>query len=116
MSNPISSIPNEQLTHEFWIRSKEQAILEGEWVIIDHQRLPILSEITGWYQGESHASAERKARVTLEYQQFLTKMAKVKEQLVLARARTKSLDLEIRLRLNKSYTDRAEMKGGGLNT
>jgi len=114
--NPISSIPNEQLTHEYWIRYKEQAKLEAEWVIIDNQRLPVLSEITGWFTGESHASAERKARTTVEYQQFLTKMAKVKEQLVLARARTKSLDLEIRLRLNKSYQERSEMKGGGLNT
>lgn len=114
--NPLAQIPNEQLTHEYWLKSKEQARLEGEWVIIDHQRLPILSEITGWFTGESHASAERKARVTVEYQQFLTKMAKTKEQLVLARARTKSLDLEIRLRLNKSFTERAEYKAGGLQT
>ncbi len=114
--NPISAIPNERLTHEFWTRSKEQARLEGEWQIIDHQRLPLLAEITGWFTGESHASAERKARITPEYQEFIAKMGKVKEQLVLARARTKALDLEIRLRLNKSFTDRAEFKGGGLNT
>jgi hypothetical protein len=39
-------------------------------------------------------------------------MGKIKEELVLAR--TKTLDLEIRLRLNKSYSDRAEFKSGGL--
>ncbi len=116
MNNPLASIPNEQLTHEFWIRSKDQARLEGEWQVIDHQRLPMLSEITGWFTGESHASAERKARITREYQEFIAKMGKVKEDLVLARARTKALDLEIRLRLNKSFTDRSEMKAGGLVT
>lgn len=114
-SNPISAIPNEQLTHTYWERSKEQARLEGEWQIIDHQRLPLLSEITGWFTGESHASAERKARTTKEYQEFIAKMGKVKEELVLARARTKALDLEIRLRLNKSFADRTEYKSGGLN-
>jgi len=115
-NNPISSIPNEQLTHTYWERSKEQARLEGEWQILDHQRLPLLAEITGWFKGDSHASAERQARVTKEYQEFLAKMGKTKEELVLARARTKALDLEIRLRLNKSYQDRTEFKGGGLNT
>ena len=114
--NPLANIKNEELTYEFWTRSKEQARLEGEWQIIDHQRLPLLSEITGWFTGESHASAERKARITPEYQEFIAKMGKTKEQLVLARARTKALDLEIRLRLNKSFTDRSEFKGGGLNT
>lgn len=116
MSNQISLIHNEQLTHEYWVRSKDQAKLEGEWQIIDHQRLPLLAEITGWFSGESHASAERKARITPEYQEFITKMGRVKEELVLARARTKALDLEIRLRLNKSFQERTEMKGGGLNT
>ena len=114
--NPISSIPNEQLTHEFWIRSKEQAILEGEWVIIDNQRLPTLAEITKWYAGKSHAAAETEARTTPEYQSFLKRMGDKKQELVLARARTKALDLEMRLRLNKSYQERSEMKGGGLNT
>jgi hypothetical protein len=116
MNNPISSIPNERLTYEYWERSKEQARLEGEWQIVDHQRLPLLSEITGWFTGESHASAERKARITPEYQEFIAKMGKVKEDLVLARARTKALDLEIRLRLNKSFQERTEFKGGSLNT
>jgi hypothetical protein len=114
--NPLANIKNEELTNEFWIRSKEQARLEGEWTIIDNQRLPILAEITGWFEGESHASAERKARITKEYQEFIAKMGKTKEQLVLARARTKALDLEIRLRLNKSFTDRAEFKSGELQT
>jgi len=114
--NPLAQIPNEQLTNEFWVKSKDQAKLERDWEIVDHQRLPILSEITGWFAGESHASAERKARVTREYQEFLTKRSEVKEQLVLARARVKALDLEIRLRLNKSFTDRSEFKAGGLQT
>lgn len=116
MNNPLAQIPNEQLTHEYWLKSKEQARLEGEWQVIDHQRLPLLAEITGWFTGESHASAERKARIDPVYQEFIGKMGKVKEELVLARARTKALDLEIRLRLNKSFTDRAEFKGGSLNT
>lgn len=114
--NPLAKIPNEKLTHEFWIKSKDQAKCERDWEIIDHQRLPLLAEITSWYTGESHAAAERKARVSKEYQEFLTKRADTKEKLVLARARTKSLDLEIRLRLNKSFTDRAEFKAGSLNT
>ena len=114
--NKLAEIPTDQLTYTFWLKSKEQARLEGEWQIIDHQRLPMLSEITGWFSGESHASAERKARITPEYQEFIAKMGKVKEELVLARARTKALDLEIRLRLNKSFQDRTEFKSGSMNT
>lgn len=115
--NPLSVIPNEQLTFEYWKRSKEQAKLEGEWVIIENQRLPVLAELTKWAaKGTSHTAAESEARTTPEYQAFLKKSGDKKEQLVLARARTKALDLEIRLRLNKSFTDRAEFKGGGLNT
>ena len=114
--NPLSAIPSEELTYEYWKRSKEQARLEGEWVIAENQRLPMLAEVSSWFPGESHASAERKARITKEYQEFIAKMGKIKEELVLARARTKSLDLEIRLRLNKSFTDRTEYKAGGLQT
>ena len=114
--NPLAEIPNEQLTHEYWKRSKEQAILEGEWVIIDNQRLPVLAEITKWFTGKSHAAAETEARTTAEYQAFLKRSGDKKQELVLARARTKALDLEIRLRLNKSFADRTEMKSGNLVT
>ena len=117
MSNPLANIPNEQLTHEFWLKSKEQAVLEGEWVIIENQRLPVLAELTKWAaKGTSHTAAEAEARTTPEYQAFLKKAGDKKQELVLARARVKALDLEIRLRLNKSFTDRAEMKSGELNT
>lgn len=115
--NPLASIKTEELTNEFWIRSKEQAVLEGEWVIIENQRLPVLAELTKWAEkGTSHTAAEAEARTTAEYQAFLKKAGDKKQELVLARARVKALDLEIRLRLNKSFTDRAEFKGGGLQT
>ena len=114
--NPLASIPDNELTHAYWKRVKDQARYEREWAIIDNQRLPALAEITGWFTGESHASAERKARISPEYQQFLAKSGKIKEEITLARGRVKALDLEIRLRLNKSYSDRTEYKGGRLQT
>ena len=114
MSNKLAAIPTEQLSYQYVLKAQQQAELEREWQILDHQRLPVLSEITGWFAGESHAAAERKARVTREYQEFLTKMGEVKEKLVLARARTKALDLEIRLRLNKSFQGRTEYQSGKL--
>lgn len=115
--NPLADIPNEQLTYEYWKRAKEQAVIEGEWVIIENQRLPVLAELTRQAKsGTSHAAAEAEARTTRYYQEFLKKSGDKKQELVLARARTKALDLEIRLRLNKSFTDRTEMKSGNLVT
>ena len=67
MINPIEQIPDEKLSYQLVLKARKQAELEREWEIIDHQRLPVLAEITGWYAGESHAAAERKARITPEY-------------------------------------------------
>lgn len=112
--NPIAEIPDSKLTNELWIRSKEQAKLERDWEVADHQRLVILAEMTKQSKESSHAAAEREARTSKEYKDFLIKRADIKEQLVLARARTKALDLEIKLRINKSYVDRTEYKAGSM--
>ena len=114
--NPIADIKTEQLTHHFWEKSKVQARLERDWEIADHQRLVVLAEITKQSHESTHAAAEREARVSKEYKDFLIKRADIKEQLVLARAKTKALNLEINLRINKSFADRAEYQGGKLQT
>jgi len=116
MSNPISQIPTEQLTHELWKKSQVESKLDYQWTIMKEQRLAVLAEITEWFEGESHASAERKARVTPEYQEFLTKMGKVKQELILARARTKIVDQEIKLRINRSFKERSEYNAGHITT
>ena len=116
MDNPISKIPDSQLTHELWVRAKEQARLERDWEIADHQRLVVLAEMTKLSSESTHAAAEREARTSKEYKDFLIKRADIKEELTLARARTKALDLEIRLRINKSFADRTEMQGGRITT
>lgn len=110
--NPISKIPDAELTNEFWIRAKEQARLERDWEIADHQRLVVLAEVTKLSSESSHAAAEREARTSKTYKDFLISRADIRERLVLARARTKALDLEIKLRINKSYSDRSEFNGG----
>jgi len=112
--NPIASIPSAQLTNEYWVRAKEQARLERDWEIADHQRLVVLAEMTKISTESSHAAAERDARTSKTYKDFLIKRADIKEELVLARARTKALSLEINLRINKSFTDRQEYNGGKL--
>jgi hypothetical protein len=112
--NPLAAIKTEELTHQLWLKSRAQAEVEREWAIVENQRLPVLAEITGWYEG-SHTASEAKARVSREYQEFLTRMGEVKARLIEARNKTKAVDLEIRLRINKGYTDRAEYQGGKLN-
>ena len=113
--NPIKNIPTDQLTYQFALKGSIQAELERQWTIVENQRLPVLAEITGWYEG-SHAAAEAKARCSREYQEFLTYMGKVKGKLTEARNKTKALNLEINLRINKSFVDRIEYQGGKLQT
>jgi len=113
--NPIAQIPDNQLTHKLWEESKNQARLEREWEIVDHQRLVVLAELTKLSDEKSHTAAEREARMTKEYKDFLIKRGEIKEQLTLARAKTKAIELEIRLRINKSFAERAEYQGGKLN-
>ena len=112
----IQQIPTERLTHEYWIASNKQAKLEHDWEVADHQRLAVLAEVTGWYNEGSHAANERRARIDQEYQKFLTRRADIKQALIVARAKTKAIELEIRVRLNQSYQERQEFKAGGLAT
>lgn len=113
--NPIARIPDAELTYRFAQKGAIQAELERQWAIVENQRLPVLAEITSWYEG-SRVAAEEKARVSREYQEFLTHMGEVKKQLVEARNKTKALDLEIRLRINKRFADRSELNGGNIQT
>lgn len=116
--NPFANIPDDQLTYQFWEKSKEQAIAERDWQIKDHSRLVVLAELTDAYaaSGDSHAAAERKARISKEYKQFLIELGETRNALVIARAKTAALEHEIRMRLNKSFQERAEYKAGHLNT
>ena len=116
--NPLAAIPDHQLTNEFWNKSKEQAEAEKAWQIKDHSRLIVLSELTNHYAsgGDSIASAERKARTSPEYQAFINELGECRSELVLARAKTAALEHEIRLRINRSFQERAEYQGGHLNT
>lgn len=113
--NPLAAIKTEELTHQLWLKSRAQAEVEREWAIVENQRLPVLAEISSWYTGSQTAN-ESQARRSKEYQEFLTRMGEVKARLVEARNKTKAVELEIRLRINKSYSDRAEYQGGKLNT
>lgn len=115
VDNPIASIPNEHLTHELWKKAKEKAKAERDWEIADHQRLAVLAEITSWYEG-SHTASEAKARRSEEYQEFLAKRAEIKQTLILARAKYDAIKLEINLRINKSFTERADYQSGKVVT
>jgi len=111
--NPLANYPTERLTWLLSEKGKAQGELERQWTIAENQRLAVLAEITTWYEG-SHTAGEAWARTTKEYQEFLAKMGEIKKQLVEARNKTKAVELEIRVRLNKSYTERVEYKAGSL--
>ena len=118
MSNPLAQIPDNQLTNELWNKAKQQAEKEKEWQIKEHSRLIVLSELTNHFAnaGDSIAAAERKARTSPEYKAFIEEMGEARSELVLARAKTAALEHEIKLRINKSFRDRAEYQGGHLQT
>jgi hypothetical protein len=116
--NPLANIPDEQLTHELWIKSKAQAEAEKDWQIKEHSRPIILSELVNHYAsaGDSIAASEKKARVSEEYRNCITELGKARSDLVLARARVSAVEYEIKIRINKSFKDRTEYNGGKLST
>jgi len=118
MSNPISQIPTEQLTHELWKKSKDQAEKEKDWQIAEHSRPIILSELTNHYaaKGDSISAAEKKARTSQEYRECIQKLGEIRSDLVLARARVSAVEYEIKLRINRSFKERSEYNAGHITT
>lgn len=116
--NPLAAIPDHLLTYELWKKSKLQAEAEQDWQIKEHSRPIILSELVNHFAGagDSIAASEKKARVSQEYRDCIDELGKSRSELVLARARVASVEYEIKIRISKSFQDRAEYQGGHLNT
>jgi len=117
--NPITKIPDQELTHTLYQKGEERAQKEKEWIIVEHERPILLAQITEEIADRedcSHAVAERKARVSERYKNHIQKMGEVKAELFIARAKYDAVDHEIRMRINKSFTDRSEYQGGRLQT
>ena len=114
--NPIKNIPTDELTYELWKRANTQAELEADWVRADHSRNIILAEIATPEPGESDTAANKRARKSKAYIDHIDSMANIKRDLIIARAARDVVDHEIRLRINKSFSDRTEYQGGHLNT
>jgi hypothetical protein len=114
--NPFADIPDNQLTYQYWEKSKAQALAEQDWQIKDHSRRIVLAELTNQFanSGDSIAAAEKKALTSKEYKDFLIELGESRSKLVIARAKTAALEHEIRMRLNKSFQERAEYKAGHL--
>lgn len=111
----IKAIPDDRLSQKLFECGLKKAEMEKLWAIADHQRLPVLAEITGWFQG-SHAAAEREARVSKEYQEFIAKRAEAKKNQIEARIRYDVIKLEIQMRINRSFERSREYNAERLNT
>lgn len=116
--NPLSSIPDAELSHTLYLKGRERAEAEREWSMQDDMRLVVLAELTEYYllSSKSQTEAERKARRSREYNEFLAKKADAKRAVHLARSKFDAVDHEIRMRINKSFEHRTEYHGGRLQT
>ncbi len=114
--NQLSKIKDEELTWVLTQKGTEQAILEHEWVKLFYGRKIVLAELAKLSTESSQAGADREARASIEYKAHIDKMGEVKEKLIIARVKHEAVGFEIKTRLNKQFQDRAEFKGGGLNT
>jgi len=114
--NPLSAIPNNELTHSLWEKGKEQAIAEREWVVADKSREVVLNTVAGSFSGDSNAEAMRKARISKEYKDHIEKMGQLKFDVILARTKYSAIEFEIKMRINNSFQQREGMKAGQINT
>jgi len=112
----ISQVPDNQLTHMLYMRGKDQAVLERDWVIADHQRLIVLQQVAARQTGMSGAEAERHARTSQEYIDHVNKMGDIKGRLILARVKYNAIDHEIKMRLSNRYQERMLDKAEAMNT
>lgn len=114
--NPLLNIPNNELTNELWIKGKEQAIAERNWVIADKQREIVLNTVASSFAGDSNAEAMRKARTSKKYAEHIEKMGKLKFDVILARTKYSAVEFEIKMRINNSFQQREEFKSGSIVT
>ena len=111
-----AEIPDEKLTTALWDAGQRKANWEREFIVKENQRLVVLAVLTEQSTESSHSAAERQARTTTEYKEFLTELGEIKEKLTLSRAWYESIKFEINMRINRSFQDRAEYQGGRLQT
>lgn len=117
--NPLSKIPDNELTHTLYLKGVDRAEAERDWVIMDNQRPVVLAQVTQDIVDDencSHAVAEKKARISSTYKDFLIKLGEAKYQVMLSRAKYDAVDHEIRQRINRSFQDRTDYQGGRLST
>ena len=114
--NPLTSIQTKHITHELCKAGVKKASLEKDWVIKEHQRLILFSELTklSVADGLSVTKAELNARTAIEYKDFVKEMGEIKERLVVARSKYATIDHEIRLRIAKNFHNKKEMTAGNL--
>ncbi len=112
----LHQIKTDQLTHYLYQAGEKKARWEREFIVKENTRLIVLAELTAKSTESSHAGAEREARTTKEYKGFIIELGEIKEKLILSRTWHNAIEFEIRMRLAKQFQDRAEFKGGGLNT
>ena len=111
----VSKIPDERLTNTLYERGQAKAALERDWIIAEHSRHVVLSEVSALYGKDSLAEANRKARVSQEYKDHIQKMGDIKGNLIIARAQYEAVAFEIKMRLAKQFEDRQEFKSGNLS-
>ena len=114
--NPLANIKDNELTNELWIKGREQAIAERDWVIADKQREIVLNTVANGFAGETNAEAMRRARVSKEYKAHVEKMGELKFNVILARTKYSAIEFEIKMRINNSYQQREEFKSGSIVT
>ena len=101
--NPIESIADNDLTYELYKSGVKKAEAERQWEVIDHQRLILLAEVTGWQDAKSHAEKERLARVSDEYKAHIKERGDIRYEMTLARVKYDAISYEIRKRLSDHY-------------
>lgn len=117
--NPLANIKDSELSHTLFQKGKELAETEKIWVTYDKNREAFLASIAdGLVKSDdlSFTQAMVKARNTSDYKTYIDDMAQAKADKVIARAKYASVDAEIRIRLNNSYSQRRDMNAGKMDT
>lgn len=119
MVNPLAKIPDSELSHTLYLKGVELAKEEANWVTYDKNREAFMASIAQDLVRSddiSFTQAMVKARNTSDYKTYIDEMAEAKSKKIIARAKYASVDAEIRIRLNKSYSQRREYNSGRMDT
>ncbi len=118
--NPIKKIPDDELTLKLLEKGRKKSEAEREWILAEHRRQIILSEIKLELMCEGTtltvSKAEAMARTDKRYRDFVTEMGQLKADVILARVEYDVVQDEIKMRIHKSFQDRQEFKSGELVT